>query len=31
LRKIGCVVLVKTGSKLERIIPPKTSYLHQDC
>jgi hypothetical protein len=29
-RKIGCVVLVKSGSKLELIIPLRTSYFHQD-
>jgi hypothetical protein len=30
LRKVGYVVLVKPGSKLELIIPPRTSYPHQD-
>jgi hypothetical protein len=30
LRKIGYVVLVKSGSKLEHVILPRTSYLHQD-
>jgi hypothetical protein len=34
LRKIGYVVLVKPGSKLELIIPPRTSrplkLLHMD-
>jgi hypothetical protein len=30
LRKIGYVVHVKSGSKLELIIPPRTSCPHQD-
>jgi hypothetical protein len=28
--RLCCVVLVKPRSKLEHIIPPRTSYLHQD-